>query len=268
MPTTKSLVSKGTQSTLKGNQYPPQRGNPSSKAAPTAWNDDWRPGAASHNDGFTPVTRSKGKDYPSLGSRHNVYNPRGPQPSSQYGQSRHSGMPDIAGLEISNKGKRAPGTILEKRDYKAGMVFLTYQHEAKVEGMPLDSRYTTESQHGSICSKMRPMIVVALFDKHCVAVPLFTHNGRGMDGKKQDEFVSIKDARITGPFQALSKHKPLRTEYMLESANIIRPESMVQLTYPVCVRYGSRIIQQGSLAQDSLLQLVFLYNSALPKGKA
>ncbi len=172
----------------------------------------------------------------------------------------------MAKLNIK-EGKRAPGTVLDKRDYKPGMIFLTYQHEAQVEGMELDSRFTTKSDFGSICSKMRPMIAVALFDKHCVTVPLFTHNGRGMDGKKQDEFVSVRDMRLRGDFQALSKHKPLQTEYMLHNANTIRPESVAQLTYPVCVRYGSRIIPQGSLTRDSMTQLLMLYNSALPKGR-
>ncbi|KAI9759983.1 MAG: hypothetical protein M1835_000262 [Candelina submexicana] len=272
MSSRKTLITKGTESTARADQDALRGTRPSGAAGPS-YMGKWRetaPIESKHQntdrtnyDGFTQVTHSKnkyqgyaysGRSQAGPASRHDVYNPRGGQLL----------MPDISKLEIS-RGKRAPGTVLDKKYYRPGMIFLTTQHEPMIEDMPLDSRYTTESQHGSICSKMRPMIVVALFERHCIAVPLFTHNGKGIEGKNAKEYVSVRDNRLNGSFKALSEYKPLLTERMNEGSSTINPLSVAQLTYPVCVRYGFRIIHQGHLTDDSLLDLIMLYNAVIPK---
>ena len=50
--------------------------------------------------------------------------------------------------------------------------------------------YTTESRYGLINSKVRHMIVIECYEDHYIAVPLFTHNGRGLTRKRQpDEYI-------------------------------------------------------------------------------
>ncbi|KAL8848034.1 MAG: hypothetical protein Q9221_006939 [Calogaya cf. arnoldii] len=61
--------------------------------------------------------------------------------------------------------------------------------------------YRTESRNGTIFSKQRKMIVVALHTDHYVAIPLYTHNGRGLVNKRQpEEFVSVKVSKISELF--------------------------------------------------------------------
>ncbi|CAL8578893.1 hypothetical protein XPA_004661 [Xanthoria parietina] len=121
--------------------------------------------------------------------------------------------------------------------------------------------YKTESRMGTIFTKQRKMIVVALHTDHYVAIPLYTHNGRGLVNKRQpEEFVSVKDHRYKEEFVKLSKHDPLVTEMVKEGINLFDPMSTAHLAYPVSRRYTLPVIHEGHLRNSSLKILVRLYN--------
>lgn len=59
------------------------------------------------------------------------------------------------------------------------------------------------------------MIVLATFQDNYIAVPIHTHNRRGLEGKANpEEFVSVRDHRVPVPFTQLSMHRPLLTELL------------------------------------------------------
>ena len=119
----------------------------------------------------------------------------------------------------------------------------------------------TESRMGTIFTKQRKMIVVALHADHYVAIPLYTHNGRGLINKRQpEEFVSVKDHRDREEFVKLSKHDPLVTEMIREGINLFDPKSTAHLAYPVSRRYQLPVVYEGHLRNSSLRILVSLYN--------
>ncbi|KAL8782998.1 MAG: hypothetical protein Q9213_004955 [Squamulea squamosa] len=121
--------------------------------------------------------------------------------------------------------------------------------------------YRTESRMGTIFTKQRKMIVVALHTDHYVAIPLYTHNGRGLANKRTpEEFVSVKDHRYTEEFVKLSIHDPLVTEMIKEGINLFDPMSTAHLAYPVSRRYTLPVVHEGHLRNSSLRILVTLYN--------
>ena len=80
--------------------------------------------------------------------------------------------------------------------YRPGLIIRAPLHEqdyitANSTITAPDNRSITPSEFGNIHTKYRKMIVVACFAKHYIAVPLFTHNGRGLVNKKANEYVSI-----------------------------------------------------------------------------
>lgn len=202
-----------------------------------------------------------------------IYNPQASRkpakPTSHYKQSClpvEERDPTLIELE-RNKGNKYP-----KHAFKPGMIIRGILHEqdyiAATTGsnLTIQDKNRTDSRYGPICTKVRKMIVLALFQDHYTAIPLFTHNGNGLDRKeKPEEFVSVKDHRARDPGPALSKHKPLRTEALGKSVDLFDPKSTAHITYALPRKYDLPIIQEGCLTQDSLNYLIVLFKSYAPR---
>jgi hypothetical protein len=155
---------------------------------------------------------------------------------------------------------------IPKWGYSPGMIVRALIHEPGLRGVSgvstatIVDRYTTDSKFGAICSKYRKMIVINTYEDHYLAIPLYTHNGRGLDRKsKPDEFVSVRDHRQTEPFHALSAHRPLVTERLTPGIDLYDPKSTAHITFPVSRRYELPVVHEGYLHETStkmLLQLV------------
>ena len=129
-----------------------------------------------------------------------------------------------------------------------------------------DNRSITPSEFGNIHTKYRKMIVVACFAKHYIAVPLFTHNGRGLVNKKANEYVSIRDHRNESrTFRALSQYKPLTTEHMNDGTRILDVLTTAHITYPHSKHYACKVVHEGHLDTGSINHLVTLFNTFAPK---
>ncbi|KAL8690353.1 MAG: hypothetical protein Q9218_004176 [Villophora microphyllina] len=123
-------------------------------------------------------------------------------------------------------------------------------------------KYTTESRFGTIFTKYRKMIVVALHQDNYVAVPLYTHNGNGLVNKAQpDEFVSVKDHRDKNDahWKQLSKWQPLVTESLKDGIDLFDPKSTAHVAYPVSRRYALPVVLEGNLRNSSFKFLKELY---------
>lgn len=175
------------------------------------------------------------------------------------------------------------GIKLRKEDYKPGMIIRAPLHEQDSRGdarslgansnvsvasasseATLAEKYTTPSRFGTIFTKYRKMIVVACHQDNYVAIPLFTHNGRGLVNKtRPDEFVSVRDHRYKErereEWRQLSKWEPLVTEYVREGIDLFETKTTAHLAYPVSRRYGLPVVNEGCLRGSSLRVMRDLY---------
>ncbi|KAL8965322.1 MAG: hypothetical protein Q9183_003913 [Haloplaca sp. 2 TL-2023] len=165
---------------------------------------------------------------------------------------------------------------LRKEEFKIGMIIRAPLHEqdskrgqrrggteSSLATMASEAtqaeKYVTESHFGNIFTKIRKMIVVALHQDHYVAVPLYTHNGRGLINKAQpDEFVSVKDHRLKEECKGLSRWNPLVTAYVKEGIDLLDPKSTAHMAHPVR-RYALPIVLEGELKSSSIEDLQHLY---------
>lgn len=164
--------------------------------------------------------------------------------------------------------ERNKGLKLPKESFKPGTIFRAVLHEPDFKGVAgatnfteIDRFRTTDTVHGPIYTKTRKMIVLATFQDNYIAVPIYTHNGRGLEGKtKPEEFVSVRDHRARGPFTQLSVHRPLVTEHLNEGIEPFHVKAAVHITYPVSRKYTLPVVQEGRLKKESVELLASLFS--------
>jgi len=130
------------------------------------------------------------------------------------------------------------------------------------------SKFASQSHYGAVFSKMRVMIIIARFQSHYLAVPLYTHNGVGLLRKTADErkeYVSIKDHRIEGQFTAQSNHGYLSTGYLKPGIHVLDPKSTAHVTYCLARRYDLPVVHHGNLSAQATNRLLELYKLFSPK---
>ena len=146
--------------------------------------------------------------------------------------------------------------MLHEQDFRAAttMSTATYQPDTN----------TTKSQYGLIYTKVRHMIVVACFEAHYIAIPLFTHNGNGVRGKNPDEYISLKDHRSKAPFQPLTHHGFLLTKFLTEQTQTFHTLSTAHFTYPLSRKYTLPVYHEGHLQMASTKKLIELFTQYGP----
>ncbi|KAL8644026.1 MAG: hypothetical protein Q9226_007978 [Calogaya cf. arnoldii] len=94
------------------------------------------------------------------------------------------------------EAEKHKGIKFPKEFFRPGIVFRAVLHDQDYTATSSDSEITvpdtnrTPSIYGPIFTKVRHMIVLALYEEHYIAIPLFTHNKTGLAGKvKKDEYV-------------------------------------------------------------------------------
>ncbi|KAL8738459.1 MAG: hypothetical protein Q9190_008005 [Brigantiaea leucoxantha] len=195
---------------------------------------------------------------------HSIYNP-------SHDPSSHHHLRSSANRSVKlPKSHFKPGMIirapLHEQDFKGGKGTSIAGSNATAVTAAADEKYTTESRFGPIFTKYRKMIVVAMHEDNYVAVPLYTHNGKGLKHKTApDEFVSIRDHRLQdhhdqhGGWSKLSKWDPLVTEYVRDGIDVFDRMSTAHLAYPVSRKYVLPVVHEGQLRATSLRMLVELF---------
>lgn len=200
-------------------------------------------------------------------SRANVYEGSTPK-KSHYKQSC---LPVEARDPFLLDVERNKGIKLPKETFKPGMIIRAVLHEPDFRGAAGASdvtpatqadRFRTDSAYGPIYTKTRKMIVLATFQNNYIAVPLYTHNGQGLEGKtKPEEFVSVRDHRAPGSFTPLSMHHPLVTGHLNDGIEPFHVKTAVHITYPVSRKYTLPVVQEGRLNNESVQQLALLFST-------
>ncbi|KAL8940759.1 MAG: hypothetical protein Q9216_002639 [Gyalolechia sp. 2 TL-2023] len=174
--------------------------------------------------------------------------------------------PDL--LELQSNGAK----VYAKSEYRPGMIIRGLLHEqdyvatSSKSSLTMIDKHRTDSRLGPIYTKWRKMIVLKLFEDHYTAIPLFTHNGKGLVNKSApEEFVSIKDHRSTDDTPRLSVHKPLRTANINNGIELFSVKSTAHITYALPRKYDIPIVKEGDLLKASLNNLIYLFNRYAPK---
>ena len=186
---------------------------------------------------------------------------------------KESCLPVADGDLVLMEAQNSKGSKIPKESYRLGMLIRAPMHEPDLNQggagnstVTVADMYRSETKFGPIHTKVRKAIVIALYQDHYLAVPLFTHNGNGLLNKvKPDEFVSVRDHRSQEGFQALSKHLALSTEQMNAGINPLHTKSTAHITYPNSRKYDLPVVQEGRLAQVSTNRLIKLFNEHAPK---
>ena len=192
------------------------------------------------------------------------------KPGSIY---KESCMPTADRDPALMEAQNSRGAKISKASYRPGMLIRAAMHEpdlnhggASSSTVTVADRYRSETKFGPIHTKVRKAIVIALYQDHYLAVPLYTHNGTGLLKKlKPDEFVSVCDHRKKGKFQKLSKHLPLMTEHLNGDINPYHEKSTAHITYPISRRYDLPVVHEGHLDAPSIQHLINLFNEYAPR---
>ena len=176
---------------------------------------------------------------------------------------------DLAVMAVQN----SKGSMIAKESYRPGMLIRAAMHEpdlntggAGASTATVADRYRSETKFGPIHTKIRKAIVIALYQDHYLAVPLFTHNGKGLLKKlKPDEFISVRDHRSKGEFQTLSKHAALVTEQLNAGVDPLHLKSTAHITYPIARKYDLPVVHEGHLKPSSTNKLIELFNRYAPR---
>ena len=162
-------------------------------------------------------------------------------------------LPEYQGLDANRS------TVMTKELCCVGKIIRAVVHDQDFNDTPgclatPDDTHTTVSKYGTIYSKMRWMIVVAVHHGNYLTVPIYTHNGTGLSNKSDAarlEYVSIRDLRHTGEFESLSKHRRLDAR-MKAGTTLLNRKSVAHLTAPISRKYGMLVEEQGQLDEYSV----------------
>ncbi|KAI3324050.1 hypothetical protein HD806DRAFT_521919 [Xylariaceae sp. AK1471] len=128
--------------------------------------------------------------------------------------------------------------------YGVGVIFSAPHHtpsSADERWVSVTDPHNTATPFGIVHSKYRKMIVIKAFGEHCLFLPIYTHHGRGLEGKSfLNEFVSIRDASDPNPEPAEGPHGRLTAIANSDlRGQIVAGKSNVKTTEICCHRYDA-----------------------------
>ncbi|KAL9134850.1 MAG: hypothetical protein Q9175_003970 [Cornicularia normoerica] len=145
-------------------------------------------------------------------------------------------------------------------------------HQSHASNQSKMDRYTSQWSFGHISTKVRIFIVVALLNRHYLAVPLYTHNGTGIGKKKNPtEYIYVHDKLRAKGGVSCPPH-PNKEGWEALSAVISRDDrnvpayertSCVHFAHPVPRRYGLNVGLEGKLEDASTVRLMALCSSKI-----
>ncbi|KAF2971564.1 hypothetical protein GQX73_g2041 [Xylaria multiplex] len=147
--------------------------------------------------------------------------------------------------------------------YEIGVIFSAPHHTASKDDtrwVSVTDPYNTATPFGIVHSKYRKMIVIKAFGEHCICVPIYSHNGRGLEGKAFiTEYVSIRDSCDENPEAPEGLHTRLLAAGNPDfHGKVVAGKSSVKLTEFYSHRYDAPSTVEGKLDEDSKVRLLDL----------
>ena len=151
-------------------------------------------------------------------------------------------------------------SIFHKDQYEVGWIIRAPLHEEDYQdGAHYQSKYISESNYSFVHTKKRIFIVLAKYYNHYLAIPLYTHNGRGLEHKpNQDEFVYVHD-KCRASREPLKQRKNGHLDAVIDPQARIppyHPKSAAHLSHIVTRNYSLKVEFQGRLTKDSVKKLL------------
>ena len=156
----------------------------------------------------------------------------------------------------------------EKEDFRLETIIQAPLHEEdfnRTRGSELSNMNSAKSSHisfsdrfGAIYSEDRFLIVVAVFSRHYLAIPLYTYAGTGLQHKDDlGEYASIVDHRQ--PNSTAESPHILRTAELKEGVPVFPSSSVAHLAYPVARLYKLHVAHQGRLDEEDKKRMINIF---------
>ncbi|KAI5866305.1 hypothetical protein GGS23DRAFT_617368 [Durotheca rogersii] len=152
---------------------------------------------------------------------------------------------------------RSTDTKHPRSAYVPGTVFSAPFHTSSSSDemyVQADDPNLTATPFGTVCSKYRKMIVIRVYGEHCTCLPIYTHNGRGLDSKEfPKEFVSIRDVAEKWPEPYEGPHPGILAirDQEFRAGSFITGRSVVKLTESISHRFDAPATIEGRLDSES-----------------
>ncbi|KAF2229083.1 hypothetical protein EV356DRAFT_511776 [Viridothelium virens] len=124
--------------------------------------------------------------------------------------------------------------------------------------IPLDAPGRAETEVGAACAKHRPYIILSKHLDHFQAIPLWTYQSRGLEGKPQEvqaEHVSL--ARPGNRYELQTPHKPLWLE--ASSKFQVSEKCVARFTEVHAFSFSCSILLLGYINRESYIRLTELH---------
>ena len=192
---------------------------------------------------------------------------RAPDPREAQGfPAAYNPSPKYQGLDPNKVKVMTPEVCV------VGDVFRAAVHEQDLSDVPgwngpVDDNHTFATNTGAVYSKVRWMIVVAVYRTHYNAIPLYTHNKNGLENKPQeikDEYASVHDTRVRrGVFENQSPKNPVLDASMFAGTTVLHAKTVAHMTAHVQRKFGLYVEEQGRLSKKATQDLVTMYREKL-----
>ena len=165
-----------------------------------------------------------------------------------------------------------------KSEFKVGMILRMNIHESDfkgtskaaiaqasqastlVDGGRRRKEHRYHGDFGPIYSENRIFIVVNVAEDVYTAIPLFTHEGKGLANiLDKKSWVSVEDHRQLGKCIQQSEHQPLRTAFLSPECDKLDPVNTAWIPFALPCRYDVPVAYQGKLDKASAKRLVRLH---------
>ncbi|KAI1434076.1 hypothetical protein GGR50DRAFT_695481 [Xylaria sp. CBS 124048] len=152
--------------------------------------------------------------------------------------------------------------------YHVGLIFSAPHHTPNTTDerwVSVTDPHNTATPFGIVHSKYRKMVVVKTFSEHCICVPIYSNNGRGLEGKGAlREWVSIRDVNDRRPEAPEGPNIRLLAVANSDFGGglVVAGKSNVKLTELCSHKYASPATIEGELdwressSRQQLLELV------------
>jgi hypothetical protein len=170
------------------------------------------------------------------------------------------------------------GIVQDSEVFKPGLVisFPLLSLDAPADGF-VESRELTLTNNGYwVYTKVRNFIIIQTYYLHCVAIPVSSRGGEGVQGlNSQDEYIGVRSTQDLDPLPSDSKHEnilvrpaPEWRSALPNTFHYMQPSSHAYFTFPVCFLYNRKCQIEGQVhLREHLDRLIKLYYADAPKPK-
>lgn len=123
-------------------------------------------------------------------------------------------------------------------------------------GLSWNDRKLKLSYAGPVYSKYRPVVVFRKFQTQMECLPLYTHNGRGIEHKsdgERKEWISVVDGPETDSPCKDTDQQPLAV--LLRDAEKVRENTFIHVTESMTVTCAEYVKRMGMMEESSFKRL-------------